>query len=234
MKFADYMKKEGRVLPVFLLVDTSGSMRGEKIESVNVALKEMLLAFRNIEHPKGLIRLSVIAFSGKGIETIKPLSEISEKDNFSFSAEGGTPMGQAINEVKKLIEDENIVGSRDYTPTIVLISDGMPTDFPNYNHNMTYDEIVNWDPLKELNSSSRASKATRLAMGIGADMDSRILRGFINNENIPLIKARDNLTIARFFKWVTMSISVRSRSANPNKVVIEEPSLMFNDEDILF
>ena len=39
------IRKEERVLPVFLLVDTSGSMLGEKIGSVNVATKEMIRNF---------------------------------------------------------------------------------------------------------------------------------------------------------------------------------------------
>ena len=51
MNISNYMKKEGRALPVFLLVDVSGSMTGQKIETVNIALKEMLNAFRKIENP---------------------------------------------------------------------------------------------------------------------------------------------------------------------------------------
>ena len=61
MDLSNYMKKEGRALPVFLLVDVSGSMRGEKIETVNVALKEMLNTFKKIENPKGVIELSIIS-----------------------------------------------------------------------------------------------------------------------------------------------------------------------------
>ena len=42
MLINNYIKKEGRALPVFILLDVSGSMSGEKIETVNVALKEMI------------------------------------------------------------------------------------------------------------------------------------------------------------------------------------------------
>jgi uncharacterized protein YegL len=227
------MKKEGRALPVFLLVDVSGSMRGEKIETVNVALKEMLASFKSIEHPKGVIKLCIMAFHGDSVDVIKPLSEITEKDTYSFSADGGTPLGKAVEAVTDMIENKAVVASRDYTPTIVLISDGMPTDFGPYNPNITNSEIMSWEPLTKLNSSPRASKATRLAMGIGEDMDVRILRGFINNETVPLIKARDNDTISKFFQWVTMSISTRSVSANPNQATLEEPS-MFGKDDIVF
>ena len=41
MNLASAIKTEGRTLPVFLLVDVSGSMSGEKIGTVNTAIKEM-------------------------------------------------------------------------------------------------------------------------------------------------------------------------------------------------
>ena len=53
-------------------------------------------------------------------------------------------------------------------------------------------------------------------MGIGADANYNVLKAFVNNPEVPVIKANDNGTIANFFKWVTMSVSTRSVSANPN------------------
>lgn len=45
----DVVIKEVRPLPVLLLVDNSGSMANEKINTVNVALKEMLAEFSSIK-----------------------------------------------------------------------------------------------------------------------------------------------------------------------------------------
>lgn len=172
MDLSNYMKKEGRALPVFLLVDVSGSMRGEKIETVNVALKEMLNTFKKIENPKGVIELSIIAFGNGKAQVIKPLSKIADLDQFEFTADGNTPMGMAFESVAELIEDYSVVSRRAYTPTIVLISDGNPTDFSGYNANMPEDDIYEWAALKQLQNGERSSKATRLAMGIGSDVDN--------------------------------------------------------------
>lgn len=234
MDLSNYMKKEGRALPVFLLVDVSGSMRGEKIETVNVALKEMLNTFKKIENPKGVIELSIIAFGNGKAQVIKPLSKIADLDQFEFTADGNTPMGMAFESVAELIEDYSVVSRRAYTPTIVLISDGNPTDFSGYNANMPEDDIYEWAALKQLQNGERSSKATRLAMGIGSDVDMRILKAFINNEEIPVIKARDNDTIAKFFKWVTMSISVRSVSVNPDIPVVSSTEDIFDKGEIEF
>lgn len=234
MDLSNYMRKEGRALPVFLLVDISGSMKGEKIETVNVALKEMVNSFKKIENPKGVIELCIVAFGNQNAQIIKPLSKITDSDQFDFSAAGDTPMGKAFDVVADMIEDYEVVSRRAYTPTIVLISDGNPTDFVGYNASMSDGDIYEWEALKNLQSGTRSSKATRLAMGIGNDVDSRILRAFINNESIPTIKARDNDTISKFFKWVTMSISVRSISVNPDIPVIGDTEDIFDKGEIEF
>ena len=234
MDLGNYMKKEGRALPVFLLVDVSGSMKGEKIETVNVALKEMLNTFKKIENPKGVIELCILAFGNQKVEIIKPLSKITDSDQYEFTADGSTPMGMAYESVTEMIEDYNIVSRRAYTPTIVLISDGNPTDFAGYNTNMPDDDIYEWPALKGLQNGERSSRATRLAMGIGNDLDLRILKAFVNNEEIPVIKARDNDTIAKFFKWVTMSISVRSVSVNPDIPVVSSTEDLFDKGEIEF
>ena len=231
MLINDFMRKEGRALPVFILLDVSGSMRGEKIETVNVALKEMLNSFRKIENPKGIIELCLITFGGGKAEVLKPLSKIVDSDSYTLTASGNTPMGMAFSKVVEMIEDQTVVSSRAYTPTVVLISDGNPTDYDASGKSI--DEICNWDALRAIHSGSRSSKAVKLAMGIGGDVDMNILKAFINNNEIPVISARDNHTISKFFEWVTMSVSVRSVSANPNQVIVED-TYMFDDEEIQF
>ena len=140
-------------------------------------------------------------------------------------------MGLAVEKVAEMIEDQAIVSSRAYTPTVVLISDGNPTDYDA--SGKTLDEIFEWDALKAIHSGSRSSKAVKLAMGIGGDVDMNILKAFINNDEIPVISAKDNNTISKFFEWVTMSVSVRSVSANPNQATVED-TYMFDKDEIQF
>ena len=139
-------------------------------------------------------------------------------------------MGMAFSTVAEMIEDYNVVSKRAYTPTIILISDGNPTDFTGYNSGMSDDAICEWENLKRLQSGARSAKAIRLAMGIGGDVDLRILKAFINNVSIPVIKAQDNDTIAKFFRWATMSISVRSVSVNPDIPVLGDTDIFDKGE----
>ena len=56
---------------------------------------------------------------------------------------------------------------------------------------------------------------------------------FINNNEVPVISAKDNNTISKFFEWVTMSVSVRSVSSNPNQAQLEDV-YMFDKDEIIF
>lgn len=233
MNIGDFIKRDSRALPVFLLIDVSGSMSGEKIETVNVSLKEMLNQFRKITNPKGIIEMCILTFGNNSVNIVKKLSALSDNDFYTFTAEGNTPMGKAFKQVSDMIEDYNIVSTRAYTPMIILISDGNPTDFSGYTQGMSIEQIQTWDALQQLHSGSRSGKSIKTALGIGNDVDLNILKAFINNDTIPVIRANDLSTITKYFQWVTLSINVRSISPNPNQNVMVDTDL-FDDESIEF
>lgn len=236
MNLNDYVIQEARPLPVFLLVDTSGSMHGSKIDTVNVALKEMLQVLSNLEGTKGQIKLSIITF-GQKVNVLQTLENVELININLLHANGNTPMGEAIKTVVEMIENKEVVSSRAYTPTIVLISDGIPTDCPsnslvkNENGSYNYNE---WKPIKMLHNCPRTEKCSKLALGIGDDSDFEMLKSFINNKEIPVIKANEATTISKFFKWVTMSVSRRSISANPNTCEEVPFSDVFGDAELVF
>ena len=71
-----------------------------------------------------------------------------------------------------------------------------------------------------------------LFRSIGEGTDYRMLNAFINNPDIPVIKANNLSTITKFFQWVTYSISKRSVSSNPNEPLIEDPAQMFSEDEV--
>ena len=208
------IKNNVRALPVFILADTSGSMEGEKIQALNNALREMVSSLSSVEDIRGEFKVSIITFGGD-VVLHQELENVDKIQLTELTARGNTPMGSAISLVSELINDKSIVPSTAYTPTIVLVSDGMPTDIRV--EDATFDDYINWEPIVQLQSSeNRASKCLRLAMGIGADADNDMLKAFVNNSSIPVFKSKDAAGIQSFFKWVTMSTVSRMTSANPN------------------
>lgn len=230
MGLNSYVAREPRPLPIFVLADTSGSMRGEKINELNLALRETLNALNAADDIRGKFQLSVITFGGE-VKVLQPLADIDGLVLTELSAEGNTPMGQAFEMVCEMIEDRNVVSSRSYTPTIVLISDGLPTDCTEemYQRKNYFD----WEPLLALHNGERSSKCQRMALGIGEDADVDMLKSFIDNPEIPVIKTKDASGITKFFRWVTMSTVARMTSVNPNEISVVAPMFDIDGEDIV-
>ncbi len=230
MGLNSYVAREPRPLPIFVLADTSGSMRGEKINELNLALREMLAALDAADDIRGKFQLSVITFGGE-VRLVQPLADVSKIRLSELSAAGKTPMGDAFETVNEMIEDQNVVSSRAYTPTIILISDGLPTDCTEEMYRKK--NYIDWEPMKLIHCGKRTSKCQRLALGIGEDADADMLRAFIDNPDVPLIKTKDVTGIGKFFKWVTMSTVARMQSINPNDANVFAPLFDIDDEDII-
>jgi len=211
-KLKEFTMSSARPLPVIVLADVSGSMSANgKIDALNDAVSEMIATFAEEDDTRAEIHMSVIAFGGGGASIHKPLRPARETRWEPMSASGRTPMGEAFELARAMVEDRETVPSRAYRPTLVLVSDGVPTD--------------DWrTPLATLLTSERASKATRFAMGIGADADHETLTAFLANDEGRVFEAHEAREIKNFFRWVTMSVTTRSRSANPNSVVMVEPT----------
>lgn len=239
-KFSGFEVKKTRPLPVFFLVDTSGSMRAEKIQKVNLAFKEMINAFKKVKNARGDIQICVITFGDK-VEIAQDLVGVDEITLHEFKAKGKTPMGEAFELVTHMIEDRQVVGPEAFVPIIVLVSDGLPTDLPKdirskINKTTTKATFLNWDALQNMQSSRRTNKAIKLALSIGDDANKEMLKAFINNDNIPLFKAKEVDTITKFFEWVTMSVSIRSINPDNDAIFGDERTFneVFNGDDYEF
>lgn len=211
----DLVIQKARPLPVVILADVSGSMASDnKITVLNNAIREMIDSLSDEDSLRAEIYFSVITFGGE-VKSHINFTKASEINWTDLSANGNTPMGEAFIITKTLLEDKNIIPGRSYAPTLVLLSDGMPTD--------------NWeDALDKLLSSNRASKAFRIAMSIGAGQEGRkVLKRFLGDSELDVFEANQSRDIKKFFRFVTMSVSQRVKSVNPNQPV----SISFDDVD---
>lgn len=195
---------EPKPLPVVLLLDVSSSMHGEKIEELNEAVKNMIDAFAKEEKMETQILVSVITF-GAEVRLHLPYTKASQVQWEGLQAGGMTPMGTALKMAKAMIEDKETTPSRAYRPTVVLVSDGQPND--------------SWEePLEKFISDGRSRKCDRMAMAIGSDADEGVLNCFIKGTEHKLFRAKDASQLHEFFQFLTMSVTMRSKSNNPNDI----------------
>jgi uncharacterized protein YegL len=203
-QLSDFTIAAPRPLPVIVLADVSGSMSEHgKIESLNHALAEMLTAFGSESQEAAQIHVAVITFGGEAAELHTALAPASSVKWNPMRASGRTPLGGAVALATTLVEDRTKIPGRAYRPVIVLASDGAPTD--------------EWQkPIQQLLLSERGKRADRFALAIGDDADKAMLGAFVNDPARPVLAASEARQIQKFFKWVTMSVTARSRSATPN------------------
>ncbi|MBX3360406.1 MAG: VWA domain-containing protein [Phycisphaeraceae bacterium] len=208
---SDFTIATPRPLPVIVLADISGSMsENGKIDSLNHALDEMIKSFATEAQDRAEIQVSVITFGKTGAQIHSELTPASKAAWSPMQADGGTPLGAAISLATSLVEDRQRIPGRAYRPAIVLVSDGQPTD--------------EWkEPVKRLLASERGSRADRFALGIGDDADKAMLAAFLGDPAKVVLQASDARQVQTFFRWVTMSVTSRSRSATPNAAPIQPP-----------
>lgn len=84
-----------RRLPVYLLVDTSGSMMGEAIEAVRNGLQMLVSALRQDPYALETAYLSVITFDSHA-KQVTPLTELMSFQMPDIQASGVTAMGEAL------------------------------------------------------------------------------------------------------------------------------------------
>ncbi|AFZ59096.1 VWA domain-containing protein [Anabaena cylindrica FACHB-243] len=117
--------------PVILLLDTSGSMSGLPIQELNrglAAFKEDVLKDAQASLS---VEVAIVTFA-----PVRMMQDFVTIDNFTtpkLEAEGGTPIGEAIEYALDLLETRKQTyknnGILYYRPWIFLITDGAPTDY---------------------------------------------------------------------------------------------------------
>ena len=201
---ANFTVAKAKPLPVVLLLDVSSSMGGESIKKLNIAVKEMISDFASAEKNDVEILVSIITFGAK-VLLHTPYTSAKDIEWQDLTVSGSTPMGTAFSMAKAMIEDKETTPSRAYRPTIVLVSDGEPTD--------------SWQqPLRALVNDGRSNKCDRMAMAIGGAASNTVLNEFISGTENKVFTAQDASQIQEFFKFVTMSVTTRTNSQNANVV----------------
>ena len=191
-----------RRLPVYLLVDTSGSMHGAAIEAVRNGLQVLVSALRQDPYALETAYLSVIAFNSEARQ-LTPLTELMSFQVPDIQASGTTALGGALSLLADCIEREVVKGNAetkgDWKPVIFLLSDDSPTD----------------NLQSGIEALKRVKTGTFVACAAGSAADSNTLKQI--TETVVSLDTADATSIKSFFKWVSSSISVSSQKIELGK-----------------
>lgn len=198
------IKLTRRPLHFFYLCDCSGSMAAQgKIQSLNQAIRQSLpgMAAAALQTPEAAVYVRAIRFASEASWHIQEPTLVDQVVWPDLQAEGLTAMGAAL----RLLAEELDGGASErhaLPPVIVLISDGQPTD-----------EFA--EGLRCLMDHPWASKAVRLAIGIGQDADTEVLQQFIGPPGggesatdacLRPLQATNATSLAHYIHWASTAV----------------------------
>ena len=185
-----------RRLPVYLLLDTSGSMYGEPIEAVKNGVQVLVSTLRSDPYALETAYLSIITFNSSA-QQVTPLTELSAFQQPNIDAVGCTALGEALALLANKVDSEVVKTTAevkgDWKPLVFLMTDGEPTDDLNKG-------LVEFKKRK-------FGMVVACAAGQGANTDT--LKKI--TECVVQLDTADSATIKSFFKWVSASVSTGSQ-----------------------
>lgn len=184
-----------RRLPVYLLLDTSGSMYGEPIEAVRNGVQVLVSTLRQDPYALETAYLSIITFNSTA-QQVTPLTELSAFQQPNIDANGCTALGEALALLAQKVDTEvtkttaEVKG--DWKPLVFIMTDGVPTD----------------DIQKGLTEFRKRKFGMVVACAAGNGADTSVLKQI--TECVVSLDTADSGTIKSFFKWVSASVSAGS------------------------
>lgn len=194
-----------RTMALFFLIDTSGSMSGNKIGAVNDAIVNVLPMLEDISssNPDAEIKVAALEFSNGTKWLYNEPKSVEDFKWIDVQAGGLTSLGEACLELNSKLSRSGYMksASGSYAPAIILLSDGGPTD--------------NFDGgLQTLQGNNWFKNAIRIAIAIGDDADLDVLARFTGNSEA-VIKVQNIDALKQIIRVVAVTSSqIGSKSSS--------------------
>lgn len=185
-----------RRLPVYILIDTSGSMQGEPIESVKVGLSDMIASLRNDPYALETVWISLITYDSE-VKQILQLTALEDLQipEITTPESGPTHTGAALELLCNKYDSEVSMGSiehkGDWMPLLFLLTDGKPSDIQLYN--------------KMVLEVKKRMFTNIVACAAGPKAKTEPLK--LLTENVYSLETMDPATFGKFFSWVTIQVT---------------------------
>ena len=181
-----------RAMVVFFVIDISGSMRGARIGAVNDAIRNVLPELKKRErgNTSAEIQIAVLEFSTKANwRTFSPVPVSDYRYDDIENVGGGTNYSTAFRALNEKLSRKQFLNAAagSYTPLIIFMTDGKPSDMGLYH-----------EELEKLKRNKWFQYSTRAGIAIEEGALSR------ENEN-NVYEAKNTVILAKQIELVTLT-----------------------------
>ena len=201
-----------RRLPVYILVETAGGMRGERIEAVKNGLDVMVSKLRQDPFALESVFISLIKFD-RTAEVLLPLTalELLQIPEIEIPQAAPPHTGEALEFLCSQVEKEIIKSAEgqkgDWRPLLFILTRGVPADKEKFRQQIEKIKSKNFATIVACTAGSRNSED-----------DLKLLTNHVVH-----LDTADSSTLTSFFKWVSSSIGVGNLSASSNDDIVLPP-----------
>ena len=196
-------------VPCVLIVDTSTSMHGARIDELNKGLQLYRQELMADSLAAKRVEVAIVTFGGR-VTRLVEFTTALEFDPPQLQVIGGTPMGEAIRVALDMIEERKASyrehGIAYYRPWAFLITDGEPND--------------HWKPIvSRVHQGEHQKSFCFFAVGVeGANMT--VLDEICVRKPLSL----QGMKFRELFSWLSNSQQAVSRSSPGDEVPLEDPT----------
>lgn len=190
-----------RRLPIYILIDVSGSMNGEPIQAVQVGLEAMLASLKSNPYALDTVWLSLISFGDEA----QPLVSLTELEKFALPTivvpkTAQTNLGKGLQLLCEQYDKEVVkttsTAKGDWRPLLVVLTDGAPTDVGLY---------------RQMSERIRQNYNFARVICCAAGKKARLEPLKMLTSEIVALEQMDESSFKTFWVWVTNTISRSSQ-----------------------
>lgn len=190
-----------RRLPVYLLLDCSGSMDGAPIEAVRRGVELFAQEVRSDTFANQTVHVAVITFDDDARMVTKGLAPIEEFRPPQISAAHSTSLGKALQVLRESLDKDvrpTVKGGEkgDWKPLVFILTDGEPTD--------------DWQtPRQEILARQQRKVLNVITVGCGPHLNEQNLKAIAIGPTFRMDNSESSFKA--FFQWVSQSVKAASK-----------------------